>query len=78
MSAKKRSYSSGAAKRKLQVLREQDAMKTRKVMENFLQRQLQQHDPQQADSETTDPCVGSPLVMRDSFDGGDAHAAIDS
>lgn len=78
MSAKKRSYSSGAAKRKLQVLREQDAMKTRKVMENFLQRQLRQHDPQQADSETTDPCVGSPLVMRDSFDGGDAHAAIDS
>lgn len=78
MSAKKRSYSSGAAKQKFQVLREQDAMKTRKVMENFLQRQLQQHDPQQADSETTDPCVGSPLVMRDSFDGGDAHAAIDS
>jgi len=80
MSAKKRSYSSGATKRKLQAIREQDAVKTRKVMENFLQRQPQQHDPQQAaaDNETTDPCVGSSSVMRESFDGEDADAATDS
>lgn len=76
MSAKKRSSISGATKRKLQALREQDEVKSRKVIEKLLQKELQQHSPEEADSETMDSYVGSPSVMQESLDGG--HAAIDS
>lgn len=73
---KKRSYISGATKRNLQALRQQDAVKTRKVMEKFLRKELHQHAPQQADSETMDQCLDSSSVMQEPSDVGDA--ALDS
>ena len=76
MCAKNRNYASGAIKRKLQARREQEAVKTRKVMENYLLKELQRNDPQQENSKKTYPYVGVASIMRESLDDGDV--AIDS